>query len=326
MSLARPAASSQVIEPQIPSKASEQTRRTGISYAIAAYLIWGLFPLYWKQLEGIPALQLIGHRIVWSFALLANVVALTGQPRQLLRALDARAIRIYIAAAVLISINWFAYVWAVTNGMIVEASLGYYINPLFSVLLGLIFFREHLRRRQWIPIGLATAGVLYLTATLGSFPWLAILLALTFGLYGAVKKAAPLGALFGLTTETGLLFVPALAYLVFCDTHGTGAFLHASLAQDILMAGAGIVTAVPLLLFAGAAMRVPLNTIGILQYMTPTAQFLLGVLLYREPFPISRFIGFGIVWLALVLFWLEGEYERRSRRSQLASLSAHSES
>jgi chloramphenicol-sensitive protein RarD len=287
--------------------------RKGVLYAIGAYLMWGLFPLYWKQLETIPALQLIGHRIGWSFIVLLAVILVTRQWRAFrVVAWDARTVRIYFMAAVLISINWFTYVWAVTHGFVVETSLGYYINPLFSVLLGVTIFRERLRPVQWVPIGLATLGVLYLTFTYGALPWIALTLALTFGLYGLVKKTAPLGSLYGLTLETGLLFVPAIIYLVICEITGQGAFLHSGLKADWMMIGAGFVTIVPLLFFASAAQRVPMTTIGILQYINPTMQFLLGVLLYKEPFTHDRLIGFGLVWIGLILFWVEGLYARRN--------------
>jgi chloramphenicol-sensitive protein RarD len=282
----------------------------GAAAVAAAYLIWGLFPLYWKQLETIAALQLIGHRILWSFVLLAGIVILQGQVKLLRTALTRRAIFTYIASAVLISVNWFAYVWAVTHGRVVEASLGYFINPLFSIVLGVALFHERLRPFQWIAVGLAAAGVLYLTLTLGGFPWLAILLAATFGSYGAVKKTAPLGSLFGLTIETGLLVIPATAYLAYCEWAGTGAFGHAGAVVNLMLAGAGIVTAVPLLLFSWAAVRVPLTTLGILQYVTPTMQFLLGVIVFREPLPLARLVGFCLVWAALLLLWLEGLHFR----------------
>jgi chloramphenicol-sensitive protein RarD len=287
--------------------------KKGILYAIGAYLLWGLFPLYWKELETFPALQLIGHRIVWSFLLLVLVILLTRQWRMFRTAgLKLKILRIYLIAGVLISVNWFTYVWAVNNGFVVETSLGYYINPLFSVLLGVLVFRERLRAIQWLPIALAAIGVLYLTLTYGSLPWIALTLAFTFGLYGLIKKTAPLGSLYGLTLETGLLFVPAVAYLVYCQIAGQGAFLHYGPKADLLMVGAGLVTIVPLLLFASAAQRVPLTTIGILQYINPTMQFLLGILVFKEPFTRDRLIGFGIIWAGLILFWLEGLYGRRS--------------
>src|SRR5512142_1168795 len=287
--------------------------RRGVLYAIGAYMMWGLFPLYWKQLETVPALQIIGHRIGWSFILLILVVLVTRQWQAFRReAMTGRTIRIYLAAAVLISVNWFTYVWAVTHGYVVETSLGYYINPLFSVLLGVTIFHERLRPVQWIPIVLAALGVLYLTITYRALPWIALALAFSFGLYGLVKKVAPLGSLYGLMLETGLLFLPALAYLIGCELAGQGAFLHSGGKADWMMVGAGLVTTVPLLLFASAAPRVPLTMIGILQYINPTMQFLLGVLVYKEPFTHDRLIGFGLVLLGLILFWAEGLYARRN--------------
>ena len=255
--------------------------KKGILYAIGAYLMWGLFPLYWKQLETIPALQLIGHRIAWSFILLIIVIFVTRQWNNFRATFNSNTVRIYLVAAFLISINWFTYVWAVNNGFVVETSLGYYINPLFSVLLGVVIFRERLRPVQWIPIALAAAGVIYLTVTYGSLPWIALTLAFTFGLYGLVKKTAPLSSLYGLTLETGLLFLVAIGYLVYCEFTGQGAFLHSDAKSNLMMVGAGLVTTVPLLLFASAAQRIPLTTIGVLQYINPTMQFLLGVLLYK---------------------------------------------
>jgi len=231
-------------------------------------------------------------------------------------ALEKKTVRIYLGAALLISVNWYTYVWAVTHGFVVETSLGYYINPLFSVLLGVTIFRERLRPIQWAPIALSALGVLYLTFAYGGLPWIALTLAVSFGLYGLVKKTAPLNSLYGLTLETGLLFLPALAYLAACEVVGQGAFLHSGLKADWMMVGAGLVTTVPLLLFAAAAPRVPLTTIGILQYVNPTMQFLLGVLVYKEPFTHVRLIGFGLVWAGLILFWAEGLYARRALASE----------
>lgn len=287
--------------------------RKGILLALSAYVMWGLFPLYWKPLESISSLQLVGHRIGWSFILLFIVILVTGQWRSFREAASRmKIIRIYLIAAVLICVNWFTFVWAVTHGFVLESSLGYYINPLFSVLLGVTIFHERLRPVQWVPIALAALGVLYLTISYGAVPWIALTLAFSFGTYGMVKKIAPLNSLYGLTLETGLLFVPALAYLIGCEIAGQGAFLHSGPLQDWMMVGAGLITTVPLLLFAAAAPRVPLTTIGILQYINPTMQFLVGVLLYKEPFSHDRMIGFGLVWLGLILFWAEGLHARRN--------------
>jgi chloramphenicol-sensitive protein RarD len=288
-------------------------RNKGILYAAGAYIFWGLFPVYWKQLETIPALQLIGHRIGWSFLLLFLFILITQQWKNFRSAaFNPKTLRVYSIAAILISVNWFTYVWAVNNNFVVETSLGYYINPLFSVLLGVVIFRERLRPVQWIPIALAATGVVYLTFHYGSFPWIALTLAFSFGLYGLVKKLAPLNSLHGLTLETGILFIPALAYLSYSEFTGQGAFLHSGPLEDWMMVGAGLVTVIPLLLFASAVPRVPLTTIGVLQYINPTMQFLLGIFVYKEPFTHERLIGFGIVWAGLILFWLEGLYARRN--------------
>ena len=279
----------------------------GIWYAVGAYVIWGLFPLYWKEIQHVPALQLLGHRILWSCLILVGILLFTHQWRTFrATALPRSIVRIYSAAALLIGFNWLVYVWAVNAGFIIEASLGYFINPLISILLGVIFFRERLRPWQWISIGLAAIGVIYLTFTYGRLPWIALTLALSFGLYGLVKKAAPLGSLYGLTLETGLLFLPALLYLVYSDQVGQGAFLHTGAGSDLLLVGAGLMTTVPLLMFSSAVRRIPLSLAGILQYITPTLQFLCGVLIYKEPFTSAQLIGFGIVWGALIIFVMEG--------------------
>ena len=226
-------------------------------------------------------------------------------------ALTPSVVCIYTAAALLVGINWLVYVWAVNAGFIVEASLGYFINPLLSIFLGVIFLRERLRSWQWLPIGLTALGVLYLTFSYGRLPWIALTLALTFGLYGLVKKTAPLGSLFGLALETGLLFLPALLYLAYADSTGRGAFLHTGARSDLLMAGAGLITTVPLLMFASAVQRIPLFLVGILQFITPTLQFLIGVLIYQEPFTSDKLIGFGFVWVALIIFGIEGYLANR---------------
>ncbi len=275
----------------------------GILYGIAAYVAWGLFPLYWKQLEAVPAGQVIGHRIVWSFATLAAILAVTHQWRSLRsEAARPRVVRLHALAAALITVNWFTYVWGVTHGFIVETSLGYFINPLVNVVLGVVVFRERLRSLQWIAVALAACGVAYLTLAYGAVPWIALVLAFSFGGYGAVKKRARLASMHGLTIETGLLLVPALLYLLYADRAGRGAFLHDGAAVDALLAGAGAVTTVPLLLFASALPTTPLSTMGILQYVSPTLQLMIGVVVYGEPFTRTQFGGFAIVWTGLMVF------------------------
>lgn len=284
----------------------------GILSGIGAYVLWGFFPIYWKFLHDVPALQVIGHRIGWSFILLILVIVVSGQWQEFrTSALDRKVVGIYSIAAVLLSINWLVYVWGVNAGFIVETSLGYFINPLLSVLLGVIFLRERLRPAQWIPVLIAAIGVIYLTVIYGRLPWIALTLAFSFGFYGLVKKLAPLGSLHGLTLETGIVFPAALIYLLIVESSGSGAFLHQTTLTDVLLIGAGVVTTIPLLMFASAARRIPLTVVGLLQYIAPTLQFLIGVFIYKEPFDRAHLIGFGIVWVALIIFWVENYMSHR---------------
>jgi chloramphenicol-sensitive protein RarD len=280
--------------------------RKGVWYAIGAYVIWGFFPIYWKWLEQVPAPQLLGHRIVWSFPFLVFIVLLQRQWKAFRAAISApRVLLIYSVAAILLAINWLTYVWAVNAGFIVETSLGYFINPLLSMVLGVVILRERLRLWQWVTVGLAAAGVFYLTFSYGSLPWIGLILAFSFGLYGFVQKTAPLGSLHSVTLETGILFFPAVGYLLYTETTGQGAFLHAGAIPDTLMIGAGVATAVPLLLFAAATQRITLSLVGVLQYIAPTMYFLIGVLVYGEPLTMERLIGFAIIWLALIIYAVE---------------------
>ena len=288
----------------------------GILAGAAAYALWGFFPIYFHALKDVSAVQVTAHRIVWSFLFLMLLVAARRELPALKAALTRRILLAYLAAGLLLSINWLAFVWGVGSGYVVEASLGYFINPLVSVVLGVVFLRERLRPAQWVPVTLAAAGVVYLTVSLGSPPWLALLLAFTFGFYGLTKKLAPLGSLPGLTLETGAIFVPALAFLLFEQAGGSGAFIQAGLLTTVLLALIGVVTAIPLLLFATAAKNVPLSTMGLLQFISPTIQFLIGVFLYGEPFTSGQVVGFAIIWAALILFSVESYLARR--RSALA--------
>jgi len=287
---------------------------SGILYALGAYVLWGLFPIYWKWLHQVPAIQVIGHRITWSFIMLMIVIFVTGQWTKFRKTLTRRVLGVYLIAGILLSLNWLVYVWGVNTEHVVETSLGYFINPLFSVLLGMVFLKERLRPWQWLPIGLAASGVIYLTWTYGALPWIALSLTFTFGFYGLVKKLSPLGSLYGLTLETGLVFLPALGYLIFVQTTGGGAFGHSGAVSDLLLVVSGVVTTVPLLMFASAARRIPLTMIGIMQYIAPTLQFLIGVLVYKEPFTRISLIGFSLVWVALIIFWVEGMVARRARK------------
>jgi chloramphenicol-sensitive protein RarD len=294
--------------------------KKGILYGIGAYVCWGFFPIYWKSLHNVPAIQLIGHRIFWSFLLLFAVILFTRQWGEFRQTINAKVIRIYSVAAVLIGINWFVYVWAVNQDYIVETSLGYFINPLLSVLLGVIFLKERLRPAQWIPVILASLGVAYLSFVYGRLPSIALILSVSFGLYGLVKKISPLGPLHGLTIETGILCLPALAYLIFVQTNNTGAFLHNGLTSDLLMIGAGVVTTIPLLMFATAARLIPLWVVGLLQYIAPTLQFIIGVFIYKEPFSRDQLIGFAIVWTALIIFLIENYLATRTSAEPLPEL------
>jgi chloramphenicol-sensitive protein RarD len=289
---------------------SEQTR--GTWYTALAYVLWGFFPIYWKFLDGISSLQLTCHRIVWSFLLLLALTGRSTEWRELLAASRSpRVLGMYAAAAVTIAVNWLVFVWAANGGQIVQTSLGYFINPLLSVVLGVVFFRERLRPFQWVSVALAAAGVLYLTISLGAPPWIALFLAATFGTYGLVKKVAPLSAVHGLTLETSILFAPAAAYLIWAEVAGTGALMHAGAIRDTLMIASGPVTTIPLLLFAAGVRRIPLSLVGMLQYVNPTMQILTAVFIYREPFTRVQLAGFGLVWAALALFAVEGYLTRR---------------
>ena len=286
--------------------------KKGILYGIGAYLAWGFFPIYWKFLHHVPAIQLIGHRIIWSCLLLLIFIIASKQWGEFRKTINIKVLRIYTIAAILIGINWLVYVWAVNANFIVETSLGYFINPLLSVLMGVIFLKERLRLAQWIPVVLAAIGVTYLTFIYGRLPYIALTLAFSFGLYGLVKKLSPLGSLYGLTIETAILFVPALIYLIAMEANSTAAFLHTGISSDLLMIGAGVVTTIPLLMFASAAKSIPLWVVGLLQYIAPTIQFLLGVFLYKEPFSQHQLIGFGIVWAALIFFVVENYLANRA--------------
>lgn len=292
------------------SNASEETR--GLWYGVVCYAIWGWVPIYWKFLQGIPVLQLICHRIVWSCAMLIVIVAISREWDELWKAARSpRVIGIYTAAAIAIFINWFIYVWAVHAGFIVQTALGYFINPLVSVVLGVLVFRERLRAGQWAAIGLAAAGVLYLTVVYGSLPWIALSLACSFGTYGLLKKLAPLGAVQGLTLETCILFLPAVIHLIYAYRTGSVGFLHENTVRNLLMVGTGPLTTIPLLLFAAAVTRIPLSMMGMLQFLNPTLQFVIGVMIYKEPFNRVQLGGFAMVWAALVMFAAEGYVTRR---------------
>jgi chloramphenicol-sensitive protein RarD len=275
--------------------------REGLAAAIGAYVLWGLFPLYWPLLEPAAPVEILAHRMVWSLAFLVAVLAFTSGFRWV-RRIGARRAGLLTLAAVLITINWGTFIYAVNSGHVVETSLGYFINPLVTVALAVLVLHEPLRRNQRIAVGIAAAGVLVLTLDYGRPPWIALTLAGAFAAYGFVKKRADVDGIQSLAIETAVLFPAALGYLLFLASSGDGTFTTEGGGHVALLAGAGIVTAVPLMLFGAAAIRIPLATVGLLQYIAPVMQFLIGVLVYGEDMPPERLAGFALVWVALAVF------------------------
>jgi chloramphenicol-sensitive protein RarD len=290
-------------------------RRVGVGAGLGAYVLWGVFPLYFPLLEPAGGLEIVAHRVVWSLVFVALLLTvLRGWPQVRAIVADRRALLVLAVAALLIAVNWLVYVYAVNSGHVVEASLGYFINPLVSVVLGVAVFRERLRRLQWVAVGIAVLAVVVLTVDYGRPPWIALTLALSFGLYGLMKKVVRVDAAPGLFVETAAVFVPALVVLGVLQASGGAAFGHASVGNSFLLVSTGLATAVPLLLFAAAARRVPLSTIGLLQYVTPLMQLSIGVFVYDEPMPPARLAGFAIVWLALAVFTVDTLRQAHSSR------------
>jgi chloramphenicol-sensitive protein RarD len=295
--------------------APERTEtRSGFAAAVGAFVIWGLFPLYLKPLAGVPALQIMAHRIVWCCLLVFGWLAVRGELGAVRAALANSVSRRRLAAsAALISCNWLIYVWAVNNGHVVDASLGYFINPLLNVVLGVFVLHERLNRAQWTAAGLAAVGVLYLAVVTGRPPWIALALAASFGMYGLIRKVVAVDSVPGLATETLLLSPFAAVFLIWSEQHGTGVLGHSSSGINALLVGSGLATAMPLALFAYGARLIPLSTVGLVQYIGPTLQFLIGVLVFHEPFPRERAIGFVLIWLALAIYAADGVWRRRGR-------------
>jgi chloramphenicol-sensitive protein RarD len=289
--------------------------RRGILYGIAAYLLWGLFPLYWPLLKPAGPVEILAHRIIWSLVAVAVILSARRHWRWI-RAIPPRRLALLTLAAAIITVNWGVYIYAVNSGRTIEAALGYFINPLVSVLFGVVILRERLRAWQWAAIGIGAAAVVVLTVDYGRLPWIALTLAGSFGTYGLLKKFAKTPSAEGLAVETAVLFLPALAYL-FLQPHPT--FTGHGPGHMALLAAAGVVTAVPLMLFNSSATRVPLTVIGMLQYLAPVLQFLIGLLVQHESMPASRWIGFLLVWAALVILSVEAvRGARESRRAARA--------
>ncbi|WP_342115853.1 EamA family transporter RarD [Pseudoduganella sp. OTU4001] len=292
--------------------------KTGMLYAAGAFLSWGLFPLYFHAIKDVPASEILAHRMAWSLLFLMLVLLVRRQWKWLPEVLrQPKVVGSFLASAFLLSANWFVYIWAVNNGHVVDASLGYFINPLVNVLLGMVVLKEKLRRGQWLAIGVAATGVAWLTWQAGQVPYIALVLALSFGAYGLLRKTAALAALEGLSFETMILFPLAVAYLGWLVFNGQSVFVNAeSDSTRWLLAAAGPTTAIPLLLFAAGARRIPMSVLGMLQYMSPSLQMLLGVWVFHEAFSSARLLGFVLIWSALAIYMLEGWWI--SRRTSAA--------
>ena len=277
-----------------------KTQKLGLIYGVSAYVLWGMFPLYWPLLEPANPLEIVSHRAVWTLIFCVIVLAITHALKSTLATFRRPkvAIKLFLAS-ILISINWLIYIWATNNGHVVEASLGYYINPLIIIAFGVILLKEKMRRLQWVAVSIATVGVIILTVDYGRLPWVALGLALSWGTYGLVKKQLGLGALEGLAIETMIAFIPYCGYLIFIGSKGEGQFGNGA-GLTILLISAGAVTAIPLLLFNGSTTRLPYSTIGLMQYITPTIQFSIGVWVNNEAMPTARWLGFIFIWLALI--------------------------
>jgi chloramphenicol-sensitive protein RarD len=297
--------------------------RRGFLFGVAAYGLWGLFPLYWPLLQPAGAVEILAHRVVWSLVFVLALLALrrrTGNLRAIFA--DRRTRWTLVYAAVVVAINWVTYIWGVNNGHVVETSLGYFINPLVSVLLGVVVLHERLRGVQWVAVGIGCLAVIVLTVDYGQPPWIALTLAVSFGSYGLAKKKADVGAIEGLSVETLVLLPLAMGYLLFLQTGGQLQFGQHGWGHALLLVGTGVVTAIPLLFFGAAATRISLSTLGLLQYLAPLMQFALGLLVFHEPMSAARWVGFSLVWLALALLTGESLVNRQRRVRVLAQASA----
>jgi chloramphenicol-sensitive protein RarD len=292
-------------------------RRTGVAFGIGAYAVWGLFPLFFPLLEPAGAVEILAHRIAWSLLAFVAVLAVAGRLGSALALLrDRRRVGLLAVAALLIGLNWGVFIYAVNSDHVIEGSLGYFITPLVSAAFGVLVFRERLRPRQLLALGLGAVAVAVLTVDYGRLPWIALTLALSFGSYGLVKKLAGVGAAEGLTLEALMLLLPAAAYVVALELAGHGHFSGGSPGHALLLVASGPVTALPLILFSGAVTRIPLTMMGLLSYITPTLQFLVGLVVVGEAMPASRWIGFGLVWAALTVLSIDGL--RAAHRARLA--------
>lgn len=287
-------------------------QRTGLAYGLGAFLFWGFAPLYFKAVAHVPAVELLAHRIVWAIPLLAAMVWL----QRAWKRIDKRTLGMLLVSAALIGVNWLCYIIAINTDRVLEAALGYYINPLVSMLLGMVFLGERMRPFQWVAVFLAAAGTLWMALSAGGVPWLALALAFSFGLYGLVRKTVRVESLQGLFIETLILAPLAYGYVIWLEATGAGALRAFGLGTDLLLVAAGVVTTVPLYWFTQSARRLPLTTIGFLQYLAPTIAFLLAVFAFGEPFDSARAVAFACIWSAVALymggaFWVNRRAARR---------------
>ena len=302
-----------------PAEQTDAQPPGGLALGVGAYLCWGFFPLYWPLLAPAGALEVLAHRIVWSLVfVLGLVVVLRRGPRLLAIARDLRVMLFLALASVTIALNWGGFIYGVTNGHVIETSLGYFINPLVTVLLGVFVLGELLRPVQWVAVGVGAVAVVVLTVDYGRLPWIALLVAGSFAAYGFLKKRAALGAFEGLAMETAILAPVALVFLLVLQVRGGLAFGHEGLPNALLLIGTGVVTAIPLLMFGAAATRLSLTTIGLLQYLGPALQFVLGLTVFDETMTGPRWAGFVLVWVALVLFTVDAVAHRRRILRQAA--------
>ncbi len=298
------------------SSLQQKNSKRGLAAALAAYFSWGVLPLYWKALEVIPSWEIICHRILWSLVFTFVLLVVSGRLKALKKSLASRMVLLTsLATSLLLIANWSVYIWAVNNGNIVESSLGYFINPLIAVLFGVFFLKEKLRPGQWMSLAVALVGVLYLTFSYGKFPWIGLTLAITFALYSLLRKTAALQSLEGLFCETVILAIPTGITLIYYSIQGVSGFTSHGPHITFLLIGTGVITSVPLLLFVFGAQRVTMTALGLMQYLSPTIQFLIGLLVFKEPFPPAKMIGFVIIWSALILYTGEGLYCSLRRRS-----------
>lgn len=292
-------------------------QHTGILYGLAAFLWWGLCPIYFKAVDHVPSLEVLAHRVLWSWVLLSLLMVRRKRLDDVRAALATpRVVGLLAVTTLLVALNWFVFIWAVANDRVLEASLGYFINPLVNVLLGLLVLRERLRARQWLSVALAFGGVAILAWQVGSVPAVSLILAGSFGLYGLFRKMLNVGSMAGLTVETLLLAPVAVAALVCWHVTGRLVFAHADTGTDLLLVLSGVVTAVPLVWFAAGARRLTLATLGFLQYTAPTGQFLLAVLAYGEPLGRERLVSFGLIWIALAVFSFDAALVHRRQRQR----------